>query len=103
MAEITLLVRAESDVLRLYAECESFAEGRGERLTHEIEKMLALLARMPRLGRIVGAPYRRMKLSRFEYSLIYTVEGRRVLIHAIASNHEPLDTILRQLRRDWKR
>ena len=64
MAEITLRVRAENDVLRIYAECEFHAAGRGEGFSREVEKTLALLSRMPRLGRFVGAPYRRMKLSR---------------------------------------
>ena len=54
---------------------------------------------MPRLGRFVGTPYRRMKLSRFPYSLIYTVESQRVMIHNVVSNYESLDIILRQLRR----
>ena len=99
MPEVTLLGRAEIDLLRIYAECESYAEGRGEGFSRDVEKSLALLARMPRLGRFVGAPYRRMKLSRFQYSLIYTAEGRRVMIHTILSNYESLDTILRQLRR----
>ena len=99
MAEITLLVRAENDVLRIYAECEFQAAGRGEGFSREVEKTLALLSRMPRLGRFVGAPYRRMKLSRFPYSLIYTVEGQRVMIQTIVSNYDSLDLILRQLRR----
>ena len=99
MAEITLLVRAESDVLRIYADCKSRAPSRGEGFSREVEKTLALLARMPRLGRFVGAPYRRMKLSRFPYSLIYTVKSQRVMIHAVVSNYESLDVILRQLRR----
>lgn len=99
MAEVTLLVRAESDVLRIYAECESRAAGRGEDFSREVEKTLALLSRMPRLGRFVGAPYRRMKLSRSPCSLIYTIEGQRVMIQTVVSNYGSLDIILRQLRR----
>ena len=99
MAEITLLARAESDVLRIYADCESRASGRGEGFSLEVEKSLTLLARMPRLGRFVGTPYRRMKLSRLPYSLIYTVESQRVMIQTVVSNYESLDIILRQLRR----
>jgi plasmid stabilization system protein ParE len=99
MAEITLLARAEGDILRIYAERESRAVGGGDAFSHEVEKTLALLSRMPRLGRFVGPPYRRMKLSRFPYSVIYCVEGARVMIQAVVSNHDSLDTILHQLRR----
>ena len=99
MAEITLLLRAENDVLRLYAECESFREGRGERFSREVEGLLALLIRWPRLGRPVGQNYRRLKMSRLPYSLIYTVEGRRVMIQTVVSNNESLDAILRSLQR----
>jgi plasmid stabilization system protein ParE len=99
MAEIVFLVRAEGDVLRIFAECEARGAGQGESFSHEIEKGLALLSRMPRLGRFVGKAYRRMKLSRFPYSLIYTVEGERVMIQTVVSNYNSLDLILRQLRR----
>jgi hypothetical protein len=54
---------------------------------------------MPRLGRVVGDPSRRLKLSRFPQSVIYTYEGTRIFIHTIASNHEPLDLLLQRLRR----
>ncbi len=99
MAEITLLRRAESDILRIYAEVEEQTAGRGDRFSREVEKTLGLLAKMPRLGRAVGGPYRRMKLSRFPLSLLYTIEGRRVMIHTVASNWESLDMILARLRR----
>ena len=99
MAEVTLLGRAENDLLRIYAEWESRAAGRGDAFSHEVERILALLTRLPRLGRIVGDPYRRMKLSRFSYSLIYTVAGERVFVQTIVSNFRSLDDILRELRR----
>jgi plasmid stabilization system protein ParE len=99
VSEIVLLVRAEGDVLRLYAECESFGEGRGERFTREVEGLLALLLRWPRLGRPVGRNYRRLKMSRLPYALIYSVEGRRVMIQTVVANHESLDAILRRLQR----
>ena len=98
VTEVTLLAQAERDLFRLYAEAEEQAPGRGDQLSVEIEKVLVLLSRMPRLGRIVGAPYRRVKLSRFPFSLIYVLEGRRVFIHTIASNREPLEVLLRRLR-----
>ena len=99
MAEITLLSRAENDLLRIYADHEARATGRGDHFTHEAEKVLCLLSRMPRLGRPVGGPYRRMKLSRFSYSLIYTVEGQRVMIQTVVSDYDSLEVILRDLRR----
>lgn len=64
-----------------------------------MEKTLSLLRRMPRMGRIIGATYRRMKLTRFPFSLIYTFEAGRIFIHAIASNYEPMEMLLERLRR----
>jgi len=64
----------------------------------EVEKVLALLARLPRLGRVVGDPYRRIKLGRFPHSIIYVLEGNRVIVHTIVSNYESLDSTLRRLR-----
>jgi len=98
VTEVTLLAQAERDLFQHYADAEEQAPGRGDRISEEVEKLLALLSHMPRLGRIVGTPYRRMKLSRFPFSLIYVLEGRRVFIHTIASNHEPLEVLLRRLR-----
>lgn len=100
MIEITFLARAERDFLRIYADAEERAPGGGERFSQEIDKVLALLAHMPRLGRVVGPPYRRVKLSKFAYSLLYVVESRRVFIHAIASNYDSLEQLLRRLRED---
>ena len=93
-----LLAQAESDFLRLYAEVENRTPGRGDSFSDEIEKLLELLRHMPRLGRTVGAPYRRLKMGRFQYSLIYSVEGNRVLVHTIASNYDSLETLLFRLR-----
>ncbi|WP_083805245.1 type II toxin-antitoxin system RelE/ParE family toxin [Chthoniobacter flavus] len=97
VAEIVLLVRAENDLLRLYAYFESRSAGRGEEFSREVERALGLLSLWPRLGRSLRQDYRRLMMSHFPYSLIYAVEGRRVLIHAVASNHIPLGTILRSL------
>ncbi len=97
VAEIVLLARAENDLLRLYAKFESHTAGRGEEFSREIERVLGLLSLWPRLGRQVGQDYRRLMMSHFPYSLIYAVEGRRVLIHAVASNHISLGTTLRSL------
>ena len=98
MTEITFLAGAERDFLRIYAHAEDRARGGGDRFSQEVDQVLALLARMPRLGRVVGTPYRRLKLSKHPYSLLYVVEARRVLIHGIASNYESLEVFLRRLR-----
>lgn len=95
---VVFLAQAEADFLRLYAAEEERRPDGGATLSSEVEKALALLQAMPRLGRVVGAPFRRLKLSRFPLSLIYTFEGSRVLVHTIASNHEPMDALLRRLR-----
>ncbi len=97
VAEIILLARAENDLLRLYANFESLAPERGEQFAREIERVLGLLSLWPRLGRKIRQDYRRLMMSHFPYSLIYMVEGRRVMIHTIASNHASLGTILRSL------
>lgn len=96
--EVVLLAQAESDFLRIHAQTEERKTGDGARWTAEVEKLLVLLRAMPRLGRIIGGPYRRLKLSRFPFSLIYTFEASRLFIHTIASNHEPLEMLLRRLR-----
>jgi hypothetical protein len=98
IATIVLLVRAENDLLHFYANCESYKAGRGEDFSREVEQLLTLLAHWPRLGRNVGQEYRRLKMSGFPYSLIYKVEGRRVIIHTIISNHSSLEAILRSLQ-----
>jgi plasmid stabilization system protein ParE len=99
VTEITFLGQGERDFLRLFTEAEERTPARGASFSAEVEKVPVLLRRMPRLGRVVGDPYRRMKLSRFPQSLIYTFEGSRIFIHTIASNHEPLEMLLQRLRR----
>jgi hypothetical protein len=99
VTEITFLGQGERDFLRLFADADERKPAGGAQFSAEVDKLLVLLRRMPRLGRVVGGPYRRLKLSRFPQSLIYTYEGSRIFIHTIASNHEPLEMLLQRLRR----
>jgi plasmid stabilization system protein ParE len=95
--EVILLARAESDALKIDARYEERAAGRGEEFSAEVDRAIELLRRIPRLGPVFEAPFHRMKLRSFPYALLYAVEGRRLIIHTIASIHEPRESLRRRL------
>jgi plasmid stabilization system protein ParE len=98
-ATIVFLLRAEHELLRLYTLLESTNPGRGDRFSSEMEGLLALLSEWPRIGRPVGGDFRRLRMSRFPYSLVYKIYGQRIMVHAIVSNYTSIEEILRELQR----
>lgn len=48
-----------------------------------IEHALALIAVFPEIGPVFSRPYRRFLLQDKNIALFYTLEGRRVFIHAV--------------------
>ncbi|WP_089722001.1 type II toxin-antitoxin system RelE/ParE family toxin [Candidatus Entotheonella palauensis] len=46
-------------------------QGLGKEFREEVQRVLALLTRFPRLGQVVRGSVRRMQLSRFPYHIYY--------------------------------
>jgi plasmid stabilization system protein ParE len=63
---------------------ESKLPGLGTDFKSEVDRSLVLLNENPDIGAMVEAPYRRLHLNRFPYSVIYRTKGPTLRILAIA-------------------
>ena len=62
-------------------------QGLGRELREEVQRVLALLTKFPRLGQPVRGSVRRMMLSRFPYHIYYRLlESNNLRILAVAHN-----------------
>ena len=62
--------------------------GLGSEFREEVQRVLALLSRFPRLGQSVRGNVRRMMLSHFPYHIYYRLlESDNLRILAVAHNH----------------
>jgi toxin ParE1/3/4 len=92
--ELVLLLRAESDALRIYAKYEALREGRGELFVAALEKGLNQLRTFPESGPTLRVPFRRLLIRRFPYGVVYAVEGGRVIVYSIAPLGQDPKTLL---------
>jgi plasmid stabilization system protein ParE len=97
VAEVVLLLGAESDALSIYAYYEARRPGRGELFSHDLDENLGLLGQFPHLGPVYAGPFRRRRLSRHPYAIFYEVGGNRMIVHAIVSDRESSHWIRRRL------
>ncbi|ETW98101.1 MAG: hypothetical protein ETSY1_20135 [Candidatus Entotheonella factor] len=64
-------------------------QGLGKEFREEVQRVLALLTRFPRLGQVVRGSVRRMQLSRFPYHIYYRLlESDNLRILAVAHNRQ---------------
>jgi plasmid stabilization system protein ParE len=97
VAEIVLLLGAESDAFAIHAHYEEYRPGRGELFSEDLDENLALLNRFPHLGPVFSGPFRRLRLSRHPYAIFYEVGGNRIIVHAVVSDWESNHWIRRRL------
>ena len=69
------------DAIRFY---EEHREGLGRRFFIAMKTAVQHISKNPLLYRIRKAPFRRYRLSRFPYSIIYAIEPERIYIIALA-------------------
>ncbi len=63
---------------------ESKLPGLGVDFLGEFRRLLDLLNENPEIGAVVEAPYRRVVLNRFPFSLVYRIKGSALRIVAVA-------------------
>ena len=83
-ARFTALARAE--LLAEIAYYENRRTGLGARFRAEVESVSEIAAASPDSGAPIAGVARRRILPTFPFSLIYTVTGYGILIHAVSHN-----------------
>jgi hypothetical protein len=83
VAEIIWRARADADFQRLYETREDYSEGLGDRLQPEVMQVLELIELFPARWRIVHpAGFRRAFVGE-TIGLVYRVEARGIVLHAM--------------------
>jgi len=83
MVEILWTGRADADLQRLYERAEGHSEGAGDRLQEGLVHVLDLMQMFPERWRVVHrGGFRRALVSR-TIGLIYRVEARGIIVHAM--------------------
>jgi len=70
-----------TDSARYY---ESKLPGLGVDFLGEFRRLLGLLNENPEIGAVVEAPYRRIVLNRFPFSVVYRIKGSTLRVVAVA-------------------
>jgi plasmid stabilization system protein ParE len=84
MAEVILLRGAESDLVELYALQFKQSALRAKNFSRAVDRTIADLASFPELGSLfVGLLRRKLITGHYDYSVFYTLETGRVMIHGV--------------------
>lgn len=84
MIDVRLLEGAEADLIDAATFLEHRLPGLGTRFTDSVQRSLVRLAENPDMGAPLGLTYRKLRVSRFSYNLIYRIEAEEVLVVAVA-------------------
>ncbi|MGM0559396.1 MAG: type II toxin-antitoxin system RelE/ParE family toxin [Myxococcota bacterium] len=82
--KVRFLEPARDEFLRSVDFYEDKAPGLGAALTEEVERVVANLSQTPALGVPYVESTRRFPLSRFPYSIVYSIEENSILVIALA-------------------
>lgn len=74
-----LAKRELSDAVHFYED-----KTRGRALLEQVRRAVVRLRRFPRSGPVIRGPVRRMVLTKYPYSLIYSIESNVIRVLAVA-------------------
>ena len=94
---IEWLASGERDLDTLFATRFSTSEGAALAFLETVERALGLLQSFPELGPVYQHPFRRFLLRDQRTGLFYTVESRRLFVHALIDLRQDPATLRRRL------
>lgn len=97
MLDLILLTAAEIALQEIYDYLEELGAGKGDRFLHALEAALTQIRTFPRSGRAFHQRYRRVLISRHLYGVIYSIEGRRIVVTRIVDLRQDPESIRRNL------
>ncbi len=99
------MARADADFQRIYESREDYAEGLGDRLQNEVVQVLDLIQVFPAHWKVVHPSGLRRAIISSTFGLIYRIESRGIVLHAMFDLREDprhlerfLDELSRGLR-----
>lgn len=95
--EVVLLRGAEDDLQAAFDAYEDRAEGLGEEFILTVDGSLTSLSRFPEMAPVYYQAIRRLVLRRFPHGVVYSLEGQRILVHAVLDLRQDPKRIRRRL------
>ncbi|MEQ1750437.1 MAG: hypothetical protein ABL974_13500 [Prosthecobacter sp.] len=97
LPEIVWTAKGEADLLFHYTQHEDRHKGLGDTFSDMVDGALELLRAFPEMAPFYEAPFRRLLLDPRDLALFFTIDGRRIVIHAIQSLRQDPSWIRRGL------
>ena len=97
MTELVVLSRAEADILETQARLGEFLDDLGDRFNARAEEALDRLLAFPECGPVYSTPFRRLLVRDFPHGIFYSIEGRRIIVHAVLDLRQDARVIERRL------
>jgi plasmid stabilization system protein ParE len=91
LINVGLVAGAEADLIDAAIFLEHQLRGLGVRFTAAVGRSLERLAENPNHGTALGLSYRKLRVRRFPYNLIYRIEPDGVLVVAVAHHRRKPD------------
>ena len=99
MLELVWTRAAESDLQEIVAQLEDAHEDSGQRFLSLVDASLELLRQFPEMAPLFDPPLRRLVLHARRHGLFYTIEPRRIILHAVADLRRDPEALRRRLRK----
>ena len=94
---IEWLASGEGDLDAIFAARFAASEAAALAFLETVERALGLLQNFPELGPVYQHPFRRFLLRDGHTGLFYTLEGRRLFVHALLDLRQDPATLRRRL------
>ncbi|TDU71238.1 plasmid stabilization system protein ParE [Prosthecobacter fusiformis] len=95
--ELIWTADGEADLRKLYNWMEEHSEQAGDHFIVVVDSALELLRSFPEMAPMYEPPFRRLLIGKRDIGLFYAVEGRRIVVHAIAFLNGDSSQIQRRL------
>jgi len=86
--EVLYSAEADRDIDEAWFSLETGRPGEGERFQVDIRTTMAYIERWPRGFQIRYGHYRFVPLAIFRYHIIYSIEGKFIVVHRIRHMHQ---------------
>jgi plasmid stabilization system protein ParE len=97
VADVVILIGAQSDIFDAYLYYDSLDDGLGELFARQVDHALERVSDFPEIGASFMGRIRRLLVPRFPFGLFYTIEGDRIIVQAVLDLRQSPDQILRRL------
>jgi plasmid stabilization system protein ParE len=90
---------AEADLLACFEDLEEKQPGYGQTLVSVVDAQISLLRQFPEMAPVFEGSIRRLVLKDRKHGLFYAVEGKRIVLHALADLRSDQEHLKRRFKK----